>query len=76
MFWYPYTGSIPYALNWSAGLFTTSLAVAGVIGAIRLALLALRAQYADAAMRPQAVTVPVGPVVIDDHEADVNQAAA
>jgi hypothetical protein len=70
MFWYPYTGSIPYALDWSPGLFTTGLAVAALVGMARIGLLALRARNAEA------VSVPFDPVVIDDHEPEVKQAAA
>jgi hypothetical protein len=42
MFWYPDTGSISYALNWSAGFLTTSLAAVALIGMVRVALFALR----------------------------------
>ena len=69
MFWYPYTGSIPMALSWSAGLFTTALAIATLAGMARLAVLALRPE------QPEAVSVPCDPVPLDeDHE--VKQAAA
>lgn len=70
MFWYPYTGSIPYALDWSAGLFTNGLALVALIGAIRVALLALRPAS------PEAVSVPFDPVVVDDHAPEEKQAAA
>ena len=77
MFWYPYTGSIPYALDWSTGLFTTGLAVVALVGAIRVALLALQsAQYGVGGSRSAAVSVPFDPVVIDDHAPEVKQAAA
>ena len=67
MFWYPYTGSVPYALNWSAGLFTTSLAIAALVGVARVALLALRAaQDGHGDPRVEAVSVPFDPVVVDD----------
>jgi hypothetical protein len=70
MFWYPYTGSIPMALNWSAGLFTTALVIATFIGAVRVALLALRA-----ATTPEAVSEPFDPVVLEDEPVE-KQAAA
>jgi hypothetical protein len=70
MFWYPDTGLIPYALDWSAALFTTGLAMAALVGAIRVAFLALRAA------KLEAVSVPFDPVVIDDPEPEVKQAAA
>ena len=77
MYWYPYTGSIPYALDWSTGLFTTGLAVTALVGAIRVALLALRsARYGDGASGSAAVSVPFDPVLIDDHASEVKQAAA
>lgn len=67
MFWYPYTGSVPYPLNWSAGLFTTGLAVAALVGAVRVALLALRSAHdGDGDPRSEAVSVPFDPVVVDD----------
>ena len=67
MFWYPYTGSVPYALNWSAGLFTTSLAIAALVGVARVALLALRsAREGHGDLRFEAVSVPFDPVVVDD----------
>ena len=77
MFWYPYTGSIPYAVDWSAGLFTTGLAVVALVGAIRVALLALQSgPYGVGSSRSAAVSVPFDPVVIDDHAPEVKQAAA
>ncbi|HSP98586.1 MAG TPA: hypothetical protein VL049_15300 [Candidatus Dormibacteraeota bacterium] len=76
MFWYPYTGSIPYALDWSAGPFTTGLAVAAAVGVLRVALLALRPQYGHGGPRSEAVSVPFHPVVVDDQEPEVKQAAA
>jgi len=70
MFWVPYTGSLPLALSWPSGLFTTSLAVAALLGAGRLALLVL-----TAARRGRSVSVPCNRVPLDEgHE--VNQAAA
>jgi hypothetical protein len=67
MFWYPYTGSVPYALSWSAGLFTTALAIAALVGAVRVALLALRpALSGHAGPRSEAVSVPFDPVVVVD----------
>jgi hypothetical protein len=77
MFWYPYTGSIPYALDWSAGFFTTGLAVVALVGAIRVALLALQSpRYGSGDSRSAAVSVPFDPAVIDDHAPEVKQAAA
>ncbi len=70
MFWYPYTGSVPYALDWSTGLFTTGLAVVAALGSIRVALLALRPASLEA------VSVPFDPVVVTDHDPEVKQAAA
>lgn len=69
MFWYPYTGSIPMVLTWSAGWFTTGLAIAGLLGAVRLVLLTLRAPA------PEAVSVPFDPVVLEDEPVE-KQAAA
>ena len=69
MFWYPYTGAVPYVLSWSAGLFTTGLAVAALVGLARVALLALRAEPLAS------VSVPMDPVV-DDDEPEVKQVAA
>jgi hypothetical protein len=69
MFWYPDTGSISYTLNWSAGFLTTSLAAVAMIGMVRVALFALRP------VTPEAVSVPFEPVM-DDHEPEVQQAAA
>lgn len=57
------------ALSWSAGLFTTALAIATLVGAVRVALLALRAAT------PEAVSVPFEPVVLGD-EPEEKQAAA
>jgi hypothetical protein len=77
MFWYPYTGSIPYAVDWSAGFFTTGLAVVALVGAIRVALLTLPPlRDGNEGSRPAAVSVPCDPVVIDDHAPEVKQAAA
>jgi hypothetical protein len=60
MFWYPYTGSVPYALSWSAGLFTTALAITALVGAVRVVLLALRP------VSSEIVSVPFEPVAVDD----------
>jgi hypothetical protein len=70
MFWVPYTGSIPLAISWSSGLFTTSLAVAALLGAGRVALLVL-----TAARQSRSVSVPSNPVPLDEGQ-EVNQAAA
>ncbi|MFN8644009.1 MAG: hypothetical protein U0802_21010 [Candidatus Binatia bacterium] len=69
MFWYPYTGSVPHGLTWSAGLFTTGLAIATLIGLARVAMLALR----PAPSEP--VAVPFDPATADD-EPEVKQHAA
>lgn len=77
MFWYPYTGSIPSALDWSAGFFTLGLATAALVGAIRIGWLALRAaRETHAGSRCEIVSVPFDPVVIDDRQPAVKQAAA
>ena len=70
MYWLPYTGSLPTALTWSGGLFTTSLAVAALLGAGRVALLALTAARQD-----RSVSVPFSPAPLDE-ELEVKQAAA
>ena len=76
MFWYPYTGSVPYALTWSASLFTTGLAVAALVGAVRVAWLALRAAPDGAGgPRSETVSVPFDPAVVDDAP-EVKQDAA
>jgi hypothetical protein len=69
MFWYPYTGSIPMAVSWSAGLFTTAMAIAALLGALRVVALAWRGAASDA------VTEPFEAIALDDVEA-VKQAAA
>ena len=69
MFWYPDTGSIPYAINWSAGFFTMGLAGVALVGAIRVALFALRPVVSEA------VSVPFDPV-FEDQDPEVKQAAA
>ncbi|MBX3023278.1 hypothetical protein KF840_00030 [bacterium] len=73
MFWYPCTGSIPSAFDWSAGFFTLGLATVALVGAIRIGWLALRA-HADP--RCEIVPVPFHPRMVDDHEPAVKQAAA
>ena len=70
MFWYPYTDSISYTLNWPTQLFTNGLALVALIGAIRVALLTLRSAS------PEAVSVPFDPVVVEDHAPEEKQAAA
>ncbi len=76
MFWYPDTGSIPYAINWSAGFFTMGLAGVALVGAIRVALFALRpVHYGHEGLRSEAVSVPFDPV-FEDHDPEVKQAAA
>jgi len=68
MFWVPYTGVIPLSLVWPSGIAATSLSLAAVIAAGRLALLVLRAA------RTRAVEVPQISAPLDDGE--VKQAAA
>jgi hypothetical protein len=70
MFWYPYTGAIVYAFDWSAGLITNGLALVALVGIIRVALFTLRSAT------PEAVSVPFHPVLVDDRDPEVKQAAA
>ena len=69
MFWYPYTATIPLGLVWPSGIATTSLSLAALVAAGRLALLALRAA------RTRAVAVPHTSAPLDE-EREVKQAAA
>lgn len=69
MFWYPYTGAIPLSLVWPSGVATTSLSLAALIAAGRLALLALRAT------RTRTVAVPRTSAPLDEGQ-EVKQAAA
>ena len=68
MFWYPYTATIPLSLVWPSGIASTSLSLAAVIAAVRLAALALRA----ARTRTVAVPLPSAPL----EEQEVTPAAA
>ncbi len=71
MFWLPYTGSLPASFAWSGGaIFTTSLALFALLGAGRVALLAVLAARQD-----RLVSVPFSPVPLDE-EQEVKQAAA
>ena len=69
MFWYPYTGAVTLSLVWPSGIANTSLGLAALVAAGRLALLALRA----APIRAVAVPHPSTPL---DEEQEVKQAAA
>lgn len=69
MFWYPDTGSVPMALSWSAGLFTTALAIAALLGAVRVLALTWRSE------QPEAVAEPFDATPLDDVQ-EVKQAAA
>jgi hypothetical protein len=69
MFWYPYTGTLPLGLVWPSGVATTSLSLAALIAAGRLALLALRAT------RTRAVAVPPTSAPLEEGQ-EVRQAAA
>ena len=40
MFWYPYTGAVTLSLVWPSGIANTSLGLAALVAAGRLALLA------------------------------------
>lgn len=68
MFWYPYTATIPLSLVWPSGIAGTSLSLAAVIAAVRLAALVLRA----ARTRTVAVPHPSAPL----EEQEVTTAAA
>ena len=68
MFWYLPTGTIPLSLVWPSEIATTSLSLAAVIAAVRLAALALRAVRT----RPVAVPFPSAPM----EEQEVTTAAA
>jgi hypothetical protein len=69
MVWYPYTGTVPLSLVWPNGIATTSLGLAALVVAARLALLALRAA------RSRTVAVPHPSVTLPD-EQEVTHAAA
>lgn len=76
MFWYPYTGPAPYVLGWSAGLFTTGLAAVALVGAIRVALLALRSAHSGHdGLRSEAASMPFDPVLVQDPESEKQVAA-
>ena len=69
MFWYPYTGVTSLSLVWPSEVACTSLSLAALIAAVRLAMLALRAG------RTRAVAVPHASAPLDE-EREVKQAAA
>jgi len=69
MFWYPYTGAVTLSLVWPSGIANTSLGLAALVAAGRLALLAL------GAARTRAVAVPHPSTPLDE-EQEVKQAAA
>ena len=69
MFWYPYTGAVTLGLVWPSGIANTSLGLAALVAAGRLALLALRAARTRAVAVPHPLT-PLG------EEQEVKQAAA
>ena len=69
MFWYPYTGVTSLSLVWPSEIASTSLSLAALIAAGRLAMLALRAA------RTRAVAVPHTSAPLDEGQ-EVKQAAA
>ncbi len=69
MFWVPYTGVIPLSLVWPSEIAATSLTLAAVIAAGRLALLIVRAARTRAAEVSQ-IASPL------DDDREVKQAAA
>jgi hypothetical protein len=68
MYWYPYTATIPLSLVWPSGIASTSLSLAALVAAGRLAMLALRAARTR--------TVAGQPSVLVDEELEVENAAA
>ena len=69
MFWYPYTGAVSLSLVWPSEIAATSLSLAALIAAGRLAMLALRAS------RTRTVAVPYTSVPLVE-EQEVKHAAA
>lgn len=70
MFWVPYAGTIPLSLVWPSQLAATSLSLAALVAAARLALLVLRAARNDSAVTTH------GLMPIDDHDQEVKRVAA
>ena len=70
MFWYPSTGVVSLGLVWPSEIAATSLSLAALLAAGRLAMLALRAA------RTRAVTVPHTSTPLLEEEQEVNNAAA
>ena len=68
MYWTPYTATIPLSLVWPSGIASTSLSLAALIAAGRLAMLALRAA------RTRTVADP--PSILVEEEQEVENAAA
>jgi hypothetical protein len=69
MFWYPYTGVTSLSLVWPSEIACTSLSLAALIAAARLAMLAL------GAARTRVVSVPHASAPLDE-EQEVKQSAA
>ena len=69
MFWYPYTAVTSLSLVWPSEIACTSLSLAALVAAGRLAMLALRAA------RARAVSVPHASAPLYE-EQEVKQAAA
>ena len=68
MFWYPYTGAASLSLVWPSEIACTSLSLAALVCAGRLALLALQG------MRARAVVPHTSTPLVEEQE--VKQAAA
>jgi len=69
MFWSPYTGAIPLSLIWPSEIAATSLSLAALVAAARLAVLVWQAA------RARTVTVPQLSIPLEE-EQEVNHAAA
>jgi hypothetical protein len=69
MFWYPYSGAASLSLVWPSEIACTSLSLAALVAAVRLAMLALQAT------RARAVAVPHTSIPLDEGQ-EVKQAAA
>ena len=70
MFWYPYTAASSLSLVWPSEIACTSLSLATLVAAGRLAMLA----YKSARARAVAVPLPSTPLFAEEEE--VKQAAA
>ena len=70
MFWYPYTGAVSLSLVWPSEIAATSLSLAALVAAGRLAVLAWRAAHA------RTVTVPQLSIPLGEETEEVNHAAA